>query len=71
MGKSVKRAASSFRGGGCCTIECFDRFQSSIGLSVGEADYTYGTGWGACLTILVIIVTGIYAGEKLFVEKLL
>ena len=61
----------SFRGGGCFTIECCDRFQTPIGLAVTDSDYTYSTFWGACITIIVSVVIVLYAVEKLFVQDLL
>ena len=59
------------RGGGCCSIECCDRFSRPIGLSVADDSYQSSSGWGVCLTILVIIIAALYAIEKLFIQELL
>ena len=42
-----------------------------MGFNVTGDSYTFSTGWGACFTIIVAVLTIIYAAEKLFVQKML
>ena len=67
---NVKKIARC-HGGGCCSIECFDRFSRPIGLAAAENGYTFATVWGVCFTLIMIVMGVMYAYEKLFVQNLL
>ena len=59
------------KNGGCLTMEFCDRFSRSQQLSSTDHSYTHATGWGICMTWIIIIMGSLYTIEKLFIQQLL